>query len=329
MADKVRLASVGVGWWGRELVKAARSTGSIDIVSCYARTPDKRAEFASVTGARTASSLDELLDDSEVEGLLVATSHASHLSIIEAAAQAGKHVFVEKPLTLSVAEGRAAVDAANAAAIVLQVGHQRRRMAAHRAMRSLIDDGSIGDVQLLESQHSLPNGFTMPDQAWRWNTEESPLGSMTSLGIHQIDNFHYLAGPIARVAARSRVGRSVSIDEATGLLFEFASGAIGTLVSSFFTPWHIRLSIHGTDGAAYAHDDGARLEFQSRGERERAPRTIGPLDPVVDQLEEFAAAIRGEARPEVGGEEALAVVAVLEAAVESATTGGFVAVAKT
>lgn len=166
----------------------------------------------------------------------------------------------------------------------------------------------------------------MPKQAWRWNADESPLGSMTSLGIHQIDTFHYLAGPISRVAARSRPGRSVTIDEATGLLFEFESGAVGTLVSSFFTPWHIRLSVHGTEGAAYSHDDGARLEYQPRGVRQRGEREVMAIDPVVDQLGEFARVIRSSARPEVGGEEALAVVAVLEAAVQSAEGGGFVEV---
>ncbi|MGH8912196.1 MAG: Gfo/Idh/MocA family protein [Acidimicrobiia bacterium] len=327
MVDKVRLASIGLGRWGNELVKAAEDTGRIAIISGYARTPEKRAEFTAATGSRTASSLDDVLADPEVEGLLVATSHSSHRQIIEEAAEAGKHVFMDKPLTLTVKDGRAAVDAAAAAGIVLQVGHQRRRLAAHRAIRGLIDGGSIGDIQLLEAQHSLPNGFTMPEKAWRRNAEESPLGSMTSLGIHQIDNFHYLAGPIARVAARTRPGRAVTIDEATGLLFEFASGAIGTMVSSFFTPWHIRLSVHGTEGAAYANEDGSRLDFQPRGDREVNPQPIDPVDPVADQLAEFARAIRGEVRPEVGGEEGLAVIAVLEAAVESAAGGRFVEVA--
>lgn len=321
----VRVASVGLGWWGKELAKAARTTG-IEIVSCFARTPEKREAFADEFGCRTAAGLDELLSDPEVDAILVATPHAGHLELIEAAADAGKHIFVEKPLTLSVEDARAAIEAADKGDVILQVGHQRRRLAAHRAMKRLVDDGRIGAIQMLEANHSLPNGYKMPQEAWRWDAAESPLGSMTSLGIHQIDNFHYLAGPIARVGARARRGRDVTIDEAAALVFEFETGAVGTLVSSFFTPWDIRLTLHGTEGSAFARADGAELGYQARNESEPVAQTLTPVDAVSDQLDEFARVVREGGRPEVGGEEALAVVAVLEAAVQSAESGQFVEV---
>lgn len=328
MADKVGVASVGLGRWGANLALAAKSTGDFELVSCYARTAETREKFAAEHGCRTAADIDELLADPEVSAIIVATSHQSHRSLIEAAARAGKHVFVEKPFTVSVDDGRAAVDAARKAAIVLQVGHQRRRLVAHREIRAMIEGGEIGEIQLLEANHSLPSGFRMPETAWRWNPDESPLGSMTSLGIHQIDTFTYLAGPIAAVSTSTRPGRDgVSIDEATGLLFEFESGAVGTLLTSFFTPWNIRLAVHGTEGAAFSDADGELLEYQARGERERVHRPVGQVDPLGDQLAEFARAVRGEAIPEVGGEEGLEVIAVLEAAVESSRTGRRVDVA--
>lgn len=327
MTDEVRVASVGLGWWGRELATAARATGRIDIVSCFARTPESRGAFAEDHGCRSASSLDELLADDEVEAILLATSHASHRELIEAAAGAGKHVFVEKPLTVSVDDGRAAVDAAREAGVVLQVGHQRRRHPAHRAIRELLDDGSIGAIEMVEANHSLPGGFSMPDEAWRRNPEQSPLGSLTSLGIHQIDTFHYLAGPIAGVSVVTRPGRGdITIDEATALLFDFESGAVGTLLTSFFTPWNIRLAMHGTEGAAFSDHDGSRLEVQKRGDTERSPQPLPEVDAVADQLVEFAEGVRGRHAPEVGGEEALEVVAVMEAGIESAHTGRRVAI---
>jgi len=320
--DELRVASLGLGWWGKDLARAASDTGRIRIVSCFARTPETREEFADAHGCRAAGSLDELLGDDEVEAVLIATSHDSHRELIEAAASAGKHVFVEKPLTLSVEDGRAAVDAAREAGIVLQVGHQRRRAPANRAIRALIDDGSIGDIQMVEANHSLPNGFRMPSEAWRWNPDQSPLGSMTSLGIHQIESFMYLAGSIAGVSAVTRPGRGeVTIDEATALLFDFESGAVGTLLSSFFTPWNITLAVHGTDGAAFSDGDGTRLEFQERQARQRTPRELPDVDPVADQLVEFADAVRGSTTPEVGGEEGLEVVVALMAASESVRQG--------
>ena len=319
----MKVASVGLGWWGRELARGAKAAG-LEVVSCYARTEETRNAFAAEVDCEPRSSLEEVLADHTVDALLVATSHKSHRELVEAAARAGKHVFIEKPLALSVEDARACVEAGKAAGIVLQVGFQRRRHPAHREMKRLIDEGSIGDIESLDANHSLPN--RIPADGWRWDEEESPLGSMTSLGIHQIENLHYLAGPIARVGAFSRPGRSVSIDEATALVFEFASGAVGTLVSSFFTPWRISLAVQGTKGAAFADRDGATLGYQPRGEDRPTAIPLAEIDAVADQLREFAICVREGRRPEVSGDEGVAVAAVLEAAKRSVATGSLEAV---
>lgn len=316
--SKVRVASIGLGWWGKELARAAGRAG-IEVATCFARTPDAREEFAAEFGCATASSLDDVLSDESIDGVLIATSHGSHRQMVESAAGAAKHVFIEKPLALSTGDARACVEAADAAGVVLQVGFQRRRLPAHRRLKEMIDDGSIGDIEMLEANHSLPN--RIPEGAWRWDEEQSPLGSMTSLGIHQIENFHYLAGPIFRVGAVNRKGRSVDIDEAAAMVFEFSSGAVGTLMSSFFTPWKISLAVHGTAGAGFADRDGSTLLFQESGEREPTEVSLEPIDAVSDQLVEFARCIRDGTRPEVGGPQGFAVVAVLEAAQRSTRSG--------
>ena len=320
MARQVGLGSIGLGWWGKVLADAAAKTGEARIVSCFARGEEGRNAFAEKYGCRAAPSLEELLADPEVEGVLVATSHGSHRALIEAAAAAGKAVFVDKPLTVSVAEGKAAIAAAETAGVVLQVGHQRRRTAANRRIKTMIEAGELGELETLQAVQSLPNGFVMPEQAWRWNADESPLGGMTSLGIHKIDSMTYLAGPIKSVFCFSRPGRGYSIDEATVLAVEFESGVVGTLTTSFFTPVISELAVYGQDATAFNQADGARLLVQRRGEATREEVALDPIDPVADQLVEFARAIRGEATPEVGGREALEMVAILEAAVESART---------
>lgn len=320
MPERVGVAIIGLGRWGRELARAARVT-ALDVVSCYARTRESREEFAEEIGCRPASSLEDVLSDSSVEAVLIATSHATHRDMIEAAAKARRHVFVEKPLALTVEDARASVVAAESAGVVLQVGFQRRRHPAHREIKRLIEDGAIGDIEMLQANHSLPGGFNLPDTAWRWDEVQSPLGSMTSLGIHQIENFLYLGGPITRVGAVSRMGRSVSIDEATAIVFEFASGAVGTLLSSFFTPWDIALAVHGTEGAAFADRDGARLRFQARGQTVPTEVGLTEVDAVAEQLVEFARCVRGEGVPEVSGREGFAVAAVLDAATRGVQSG--------
>ncbi|HEX6299993.1 MAG TPA: Gfo/Idh/MocA family oxidoreductase [Acidimicrobiia bacterium] len=319
--EKVGLGLVGLGWWGGELARATDTGGVARVVSCFARREDSRNEFALAHGCRPAASLDEMLSDPDVEGVLIATSHQSHRDLVEQAAAAGKHIFVEKPLTTTVADGRASVDAAVGAGVILQVGHQRRRTAANRRIKEMLGAGEIGDVETVIAHQSVPNGFKMPDEAWRWNPEQSPLGSMTSLGVHKIDTMHYLVGPIARVSTFTRPGRERPIDEATVLAFEFENGALATLTTSFFTPVVNEIAVFGTLAAAYNTAGGSKLSVQRRDDPVPEDVELTPVDPVVDEIVGFAKAIRGDGPVEPDGETALAVIAVMEAAVASAETG--------
>ncbi|HWL42046.1 MAG TPA: Gfo/Idh/MocA family oxidoreductase [Ilumatobacter sp.] len=316
--ERARVAFVGVGRWGRELADGAVASGAIEVVACFSRTPETRAAFAADYACRAAESIGAILDDPAVDGVVIASTNSTHRELIEAAAAAGKGMFVDKPLTLSASDSRAAVAAADAAGVVLQVGYQRRRLPANRKIRAMIDAGELGDVLLLEAQQSSPNGLVMAASAWRWDPIESPLGSMTSLGVHSIETLSYLGGRIERVSAtvrRDRLGRS--IDEATGLLFEFESGAVGTLVSSFFTPQLSRLSVHGTEAAAFMDDDGTRLATQLRGSTDQVAVALTPTDAIAEQMGEFGRALRGGPAPETGGREGLVVDLVMAAAEES------------
>lgn len=324
--DRVGLGLIGLGWWGGELTTAAERGGVGRVVSGFARSDTARDEFSAKHGVTAASSLDALLGDPQVEGVLIATSHQSHRTLVEEAAAAGKHIFVEKPLTTTLSDGRACVEAARKAEVILQVGHQRRRTAGKRRIKEMLDTGELGDIETVTAHQSVPNGFKMPETAWRWDPEQSPLGGMMSLGVHKIDTMHYLIGPIARVSAFTRAGRTDPIDEATVLAIEFDSGALATLTTSFYTPHANDIAVFGTLGAAYSTKGGAELGVQMRGEPGPSPVDLPEIDPVVDELVGFAKAIRGEGPVEPDGEAGLAVVAVVEAAIESSRTGRAVAV---
>ena len=327
MTDKVRLGAIGTGRWGSELAEAVAKTGTSEVVSGWARRPEGREAFAAKHGARAAGSLEELLADPELEGVIITTSHQSHREMVEAAASAGMHVFVDKPFTNTVEDGLAAIAAARDAGVLLQVGHQRRRTPAKRRIKAMLDAGELGDVETVVTNQSIPNGFKMPETAWRWDPEQSPLGSMTSLGVHKIDTINYLVGPVRSVFAFTRPGRVKPIDEATVLALELESGALATLTTSFFTPVVNDTTVFGTDAAAWSTEGGAKLRMQGRDDPAPVEVELDPIDPLVDQMAAFAAAIRGETPVEVDGEAGLAVIAVMEAAVESAASGRSVDVA--
>ena len=325
--DKVRLASIGLGWWGGVLVDAVNRSGSGEVVTGFARSADARKAFSEKHGCRTAGSLDELWNDPEVEGVIIATPHSTHLDIISQAASAGKHVFVEKPLTLTVDEAKKANEATSAANVTLQVGHHRRRLGANRKIREMIDSGELGVLHQLEANLSLPMGFE-PKQGWRNDPAECPAGSMTGLGVHMIDNLQYLAGPAKKVAAFSKkVLGKTNLDDTTSIIIEYENGPLGYIGSTFVIPKICDTAAFGTKMRAYSEEEGGKLYLAKVGEEARTEVDVVGGDALADEMDEFCKCIRGEATPETGGPEGLEVVAVLEAVVRSAATGQVVDVA--
>jgi predicted dehydrogenase len=327
--EPVRLASIGLGWWGGVLADAATKMPEAELVGCFARSEDTREAFAAARNITAFANLEEALAADNVDGLLVATPHSTHRPIIEAAAAAGKHVFVEKPLALTVEDAQAAVDAAQAAGIVLQVGHHRRKEAPLRRMRAMVDAGELGQIHHLEGNFSVPKNLQSP-KGWRNDPDECPAGSMTGCGVHIVDNFQYLAGRVARVHAFSkRLLGQARVDDVTTINLEFESGPLGLLGTCFVVPKIVHTGIYGTEQSAWSEDDGTRLFTQRIDEPTRSEAAIEPIDAVTEQVAEFAAAIRGDGQPEVDGQTAVGVVAVLEAIVRSAETGQVVDVERT
>ncbi len=326
--DKVRLASVGLGWWAGLLAEAVECSGAGEIVTCFARSEEGRKAFAEKVGCRQAASLDEVLSDSEVEGILVATPHSTHTEIICQAASARKHVFVEKPLTLTAADGRKAYEATRKAGVTLQVGHNRRKQGGNRRLREMIDKGELGMIHQVEGNLSLPKGQG-PRLGWQNNTAEWPAGAMTGLGVHMVDNVHYLAGPVKRLCAFSKkLLGNLNIDDVTTIILEFESGPLGYINSTYVIPKICTNAVFGTQANAWTEEEGAKLYFQKVDQEAREELPCEAGDCMTEQMTEFAKCIREGATPETGGPESIEVVAVLEAVIESANTGQVVEVSK-
>lgn len=321
MTDTVRLASVGLGWWGNVLAEAAESAGG-DIVAAYARTAASREEFSNKHSCRPAASLDDVLADPDIDALLLATPNTTHGDYIVAAAEAGKHVFVEKPFTLTVPDGKRAIAAMDAAGKVLFVGHNKRRQPAIRRLKEVIENGELGTVVSLETNLTKNMALSFKPGYWRADRSEAPLGSMTSLGVHMIDNMHYLLGPIARVSTFTRtILDEPPIDHVTNTIYEFESGQLGYLGTSFVAPSTTSLAVRGTGGAAFSDEDGNRFFRQSPDDPVRIEEPIEVRDTIADELGEFLRCVQGKATPETGGPEGLAVIAVMEAMIASSESG--------
>lgn len=319
----IRLGIVGLGNWGTKLARTLKGIAGAELAACFARTPERRDMFAAEHGCRAATSLDDLLG-AALDGVLVATPHTTHVELVEAIAGSGINVMVEKPLALTVADAKRCVRAADKAGVLLQVAHYRRRVAATRAIRRLIDEGSLGALHLVEGHFSRR---WRPDtiRPWRDDPAEAPAGGMTALGVHMADNLLYFAGPAVRVSCFStRIGAITALDDMTGALIEFASGAVGTLTTSLRIPKIVTCAAHGSEMVAWSEADGSRF-FTLKGDgEERVEHEVEPKDAVAENLAHFVDCVRSGSQPETGGPEGLAVVAILEAMTTSAANNGAV-----
>lgn len=337
--SRVRLASVGTGRWARVLANAVGRGDVIELVSCFSRDEAKRHAFQEEFGiGRSATSYEELLADPEVEGILLATPNDSHRPLIVQAFEAGKALYTEKPIAGSLVDAKAIGDAAEATGQVFAVGHSARRLAGNRVMRQWIDDGRLGDVSLAEANFSNERGLELTPDSWRAKTK-SPGGPMVQLGIHHADNLNYLLGPVKQVSSYSRrLYTKADIPDAVMAILEFESGALGYIGTGWASPSVYSINLQGTNAnlrydldfnhwhEGHLADQYSTLQSQQHGvsygdsSRPRVP--LPHTDMYLEQLEEFALAIRGEDTVEVGANEATAALAVVYATLLSSQRDG-------
>ncbi|HEU0158959.1 MAG TPA: Gfo/Idh/MocA family oxidoreductase, partial [Hyphomicrobiaceae bacterium] len=317
-----------IGWWSDVLADAVQRSGKLKIVSCYTRSAAKRQAFADKYACRSAASYEALLADPEIEAIINTTPNTVHRLTCLAAAAAGKHVFLDKPIANSIADGRAITDACRQAGVVLALGYQRRRESHFRWIKQQIDAGLFGRLVNAEANISRDRLGKIDLSSWRYRADGMPGGVMLQIGIHYTDVLEYLLGPIK--AVRGQLAQLVlpgDNPDVASLLLQHESGALSTLNASYASASEYYLmNIYGKDATAY-YDLHNGLRLSRRGERE--PRRVpGPTtDTLVEELEEFAAAIRGGGQIEVGGEYGTRSLAVVRAGILSAQQGRQIEVA--
>ena len=247
----LRVAIYGLGRWGNRLLDSVRESDKIRVTTAISRDPARHAELAQRTGIRIVTSYARVLKDPEVDAVLLATPHSQHCAQVVQAAAAGKHVFVEKPFTLTRKTAERAVEACRAAGVTLALGFNRRFSPAFVEMVRRIEAGEIGQVLHVEGQNSGPTGHSLKPGNWRSTRKEAPGGGMTARGIHALDCLIRIAGPVASVCASSQkkaLPADIDMDDTTAMLLKFARGASGCLTAVFVTGDYWRVAAMGTQG---------------------------------------------------------------------------------
>jgi predicted dehydrogenase len=325
----LRVGCIGMGWWSDVLADAIQRSGKLEIVGCYTRSEDKRRSFAAKYRCRPAASYEALLADPDVEAVINTTPNDVHLATTCAAAAAGKHVFLDKPIANSIADGRAITEACRKAGVVLALGYQRRRESQFRWIKQQIEAGLFGKLVNAEANISRDRLGKIDLTSWRYQSAGMPGGVMLQIGIHYIDVLEYLIGPIRAVRGQSaQLVLPGDNPDVASLILEHDNGALSTLNASYASASEYYLmNIYGKDATAY-YDLHNGLRLLKRGENQPTAVPCPRNDTLVEELEEFAAAVRGQGRHEVGGEYATNSLAVVRAGILSAREGRRVEVAE-
>jgi predicted dehydrogenase len=333
----INAAIVGLGWWGKTLVESAANSDAIRFVAGTTRTAGPEVEtFAKKHGFRLLSNYDAVLADPEINAVVLATPHSMHGAQVIAAAAAKKHVFCEKPFTLTKREADEAVAAVRRAGVTLALGYNRRLHPEMIKLRDMIRAGELGTILHVEATMTFPNVLFINPSHWRADKSETPCGGLMPMGVHAIDGMIDLCGPIDHVFAQSfRRAATIDADDTTSILLRMKEGMSGYLGTMTTTGPGFSFQVFGSNGwlrlEGVTHVAGASSD-------ERRTRLFGTckFQPIKGEakswqaatmdisraaLEAFAkAALGGPAYP-IPYDQMIHGVAVTEAIVRSAGSG--------
>jgi predicted dehydrogenase len=320
--EPLRVACIGMGWWSDVLADAIKRSNRIEIAACYTRSADKRSAFAAKYQCKPAATFEEVLSDPSIKAVINTTPNDVHLETTRAAAAAGKHVFLDKPIANTVSDGRAISEVCRKAGVVLALGYQRRRESHFRWVKQQIDAGVFGKLVNAEANISRDRLGKIDLSSWRYQAAGMPGGVMLQIGIHYTDVLEYLMGPV--VAVRGQFAQLVlpgDNPDVASMLLEHENGAMSTLNASYASASEYYLmNIYGKDATAF-YDLHNGLRLLKRGDQKVVPVSTSSNDTFVEELEEFAAACQGNGKPEVGGDFATRSLAVVRAGILSAREG--------
>ena len=343
MEERLRYAVVGCGRIAPLHLAAIAESPRARLVATCDVVPERARAAAERFGAdRHCADYRELFASGDVDAVSLPLPHHLHADAVVAAAEAGVHVFCEKPLATTPEDADRAIAACDAAGVKLAVCYQNRYNAASQALRRAVDAGRFGrllQAAITFQNRKAPDYYTRDDWHGRWDTEGG--GCLTTQAIHTMDLMQWLMGGAVSVQADvATLVHAVEVEDTAAAAIEFAGGALGvvTATTAGHTFWSQRLELVGTRGKALLLNNRiAEWDFaDGAGDRE-AVMAIDELSGVADErgrygpgheriLREFVACVLDDQPAPIDGREGLKISNLLWAIYESARVGRKIAV---
>lgn len=339
---------VSVGIIGSQFISSihAESLGrcqSAEMAAVASPTPGNAEKFAAAHGIpRHFTEYRDLLAVPEIDLVVIGIPNHLHCEVVVAAARAGKHIVIEKPFCLNMAEADRMIDAARGAKVKLMYAEELCFAPKYVRLKQLLDSGALGEPTLIK-QSEKHDG---PHAPHFWDVDRSGGGVVMDMGCHAIEFFRWMLGRPPVTSVYAQMSTQVHRDKTRGednalLILEFANGAVGLAEESWTKLGGMddRAEVHGSKGVAYADLlHGNSIETYSRDGYdyavEKAGSTQGWSFTIYEEaynygfhqeMAHFVDCVQNDRQPIVTGDDARAVLEIIFAAYESARTGRKVA----
>jgi predicted dehydrogenase len=326
----IGLAVVGLGYWGPNRLRVLMEEPSVEVAWMCDRDEARLAHHARrYPAVRCTTSFEETLDDPTVDGVVIATPVFTHAPLVSAALEAGKHVFVEKPLAASVADAERLVETAESAGLVLMVGHTFLYSPPVRLVKRLLDEGALGDLHYISSSRVNLGPY------------RSDVSVLFDLGPHDFSILLYWLGELPdQINAAGRAVIAPGIADVAFVTARFGE-LIANVELSWLSPSKLRRTVVVGSEQMLVYEDGSAepvrlfdsgIEYrdpETYGEYHLAYRTgdivsprVEPDEPIAIELGDFVSALRGEHDPVSTARFGVDVIRMVEAAEASLANSG-------
>lgn len=352
----LRVGLIGAGnIWNAHKVAFKQHPEELQLTAVSDLFPAAAAKVAAeFPGARVFTDAEIMIREADIDAVLILATHDQHYPLAVAAARAGRHVLVEKPMACSLDEARKMAGAADAAGVRLMVGQCQRYERSYAGVKRLVATGELGAIQAIrfDSMQGLVANKLLPDGHWLCDGKRAGGGIVISVCVHRLDLARYLVGEVRRVSAITRTLGGGFINNAEDFacaLLEFENGAIGEMFGTyagFRMPYSEGLLILGAQGAVHAMPNNG--EYQAPAVYASSQHS-GPRDPnawlaqfrgfipvppeetnlpdenaFVNQLLHFVECCRTGREPLSSGRDNLGTMRLIEGIYRSAQTGQWV-----
>jgi len=316
----IRIGVIGCGGISRAHARGYESLPEIlQVVATCDEVESYAAERAQQLGAeRTYTDYEKMLKEANIDAVDICLPHDLHAMVSVAASEAGKHVLVEKPIAITLAEADSMIAAAQKAGTILMVGLNERYDPAHEKIKQMIDDGVLGRILCIRIDHN--QNVSLPEGHWIRSKARLGGGVLIGSGIHRVDLLRWFGGDVVKVAnfqANQPERMEGEVADVMNALFE--SGGIGEVTTIWAVrkaPWYEGTWVYGTEGSVYRINglfwDSADGYVQL---------DVPEADSFIEELRHFGQSILEKRTPLTNGVEARRSLEVVLAAYRSAETG--------